>query len=1092
MATPARARQQPPPPSGPPVTDLLAVDAAAADGIARANIAVAGSTAQVAGALTAAAVQAAIKTILALFLAFQKKRSRSIVPFLAATIQRQYPEFTEEQVRQLSEGEVAREAAFRAKQIERLRRDLPDALRQPDPKERGDEVQRILSRERRYTQMREEAMSERALADAEYETVKQMSPLGAYWRLSRTVHTHTLDCLAMGEKFWPHEVLEKIRPPLHPGCPCSLHTLDEAVAADWMDRDQIPNTGDAVRRARQIMEQFSHLHEAAFPGELDAIAEELGESVYAYHRNALRFPKGTHQGGEFMPKGAVGTPVRPIIRRALRDLIHVGTPKDRRQHNAGRSVWLRGVRTFIPEQREFARTIGGVHYTSPVGSTRLYRNGKIMREGHPELKKDARKVPFDLGMRSGAVATDFDPLDLSMNYQPRDAQKAEDNVDVALSALRTDVPPVEVGADAFATHSALEAFGFTVGNVNFENGGPHISYHHPQGDIVVTYNEGQGKVKSFEWKVGAFREPNVKLLPEQLTRPPKSWTEFTRNLATFVRDVAAEHGTTPNLTNVIDDPSLSDHTAAHTWSGVTELGADVRPSVEVLWRKTGPRSDEQKRGIYASYWASVHEGLHAAHPISMAEYQVPQNTAMEEALTEELSHHYAVQMLERQGLHDVIEWARSEPFDYKVIGTYTKYRGGLDLVLNEMGVAPEERPALLADLKFNYMGADRYRRLRELTVAAGKPKPWGMTLENTVRGEGVAGDGGTDFRPFMPLTVPEQRVAQAVKAGSGESAPASDWRQWRDGRIYLGRDVTFVRPKRGEGKNLVEQVDGTVTMFEMGGRKPSGDLDPAVPWTATVTAHKDGFTTYGVVPGSIIRALNQTPMSVEVDGGKVGAGDLVSYDGISDGSLSEARITRVLSDTPRSWIVEAVTTEKSKRPNTPVLLTSDRVGGVLLRAGAGAPVKDELAARRDAHAEAERQFGVDAQAHDMSYAVGMGSGDAVTKKPVGELQVGDVVNFDKHKGLSLYWSDLPATGQERLTGKATVTSVEAEKNQTHSGRLGGRARYVVVGFDNGHTMTLHSSSKLPMDTAEAVSAPVELPSAADEKAAFMRFEKPLS
>lgn len=82
----------------------------------------------------------------------------------------------------------------------------------------------------------------------------------------------------------------------------------------------------------------------------------------------------------------------------------------------------------------------------------------------------------------------------------------------------------------------------------------------------------------------------------------------------------------------------------------------------------------------------------------------------------------------------------------------------------------------------------------------------------------------------------------------------------------------------------------------------------------------------------------------------------------------------------------------------------------------------------------------------------------ITKTRVTELAPGDVVDFDAHTGLMLLWDGEPVMGGERPSGSATVTSIA---RSTITGNRRQRA-YIVVGFDNGRSLSLFTGSKLPV------------------------------
>lgn len=99
-------------------------------------------------------------------------------------------------------------------------------------------------------------------------------------------------------------------------------------------------------------------------------------------------------------------------------------------------------------------------------------------------------------------------------------------------------------------------------------------------------------------------------------------------------------------------------------------------------------------------WASVqsphHEALHAAFPVPKELYDNQADAALEEALTEQVSHNEAVAVLRKWGMNDVVDWAANHPQDWKVRGTYTLAREQLDALLDRANMPLEQREALPA------------------------------------------------------------------------------------------------------------------------------------------------------------------------------------------------------------------------------------------------------------------------------------------------------------------------------------------------------------------------------------------------------------
>lgn len=229
----------------------------------------------VAGAITAASAAAIVKRIIDGLDAFMDVRLEEGLLFLAGAVRDSYPDLPKRDMEQVVSREREFEQTFRRKMRDRLKTDLPKALAISDPAARQEALRKILAREQRYTLQREEAMLTRAISRIEMNQLMQVSPEGAYWKLSPLVKEHTLDCLAMGEKFWPWAVLREMHPPLHAGCPCSLWGKDEAIDAGLMTADQVPDPVDAARRFRKLVRQVKELEDALGIEECAAAVEEI-------------------------------------------------------------------------------------------------------------------------------------------------------------------------------------------------------------------------------------------------------------------------------------------------------------------------------------------------------------------------------------------------------------------------------------------------------------------------------------------------------------------------------------------------------------------------------------------------------------------------------------------------------------------------------------------------------------------------------------------------------------------------------------------------------------------------------------------------
>lgn len=116
--------------------------------------------------------------------------------FAALALAQEFPKRDKREIDAVLTQEEKFEAAYRKKMIERLMRDLPKALAIEDPVAREEAVRRILEREKRIGRQREEAMLGRAMGKLEAKLLKELSPQGAFWKLSPHVKEHTLDAVA--------------------------------------------------------------------------------------------------------------------------------------------------------------------------------------------------------------------------------------------------------------------------------------------------------------------------------------------------------------------------------------------------------------------------------------------------------------------------------------------------------------------------------------------------------------------------------------------------------------------------------------------------------------------------------------------------------------------------------------------------------------------------------------------------------------------------------------------------------------------------------------------------------------------------------
>lgn len=1050
--------------------------------------------------LSAGAVALAAQSILKAFAVLHRKRKKGEHAFVVALLQEQYPEFTTEEISALAQEEIRRGEVFREKQKARLERDLPKALRLADPVERSRAANRIMERERRFDRQRDEAIAERAVAGAERTTVKRLSPRGAYWWLDPTVRQHTPACLALGGKFWPWTVLDHIHPPLHVGCPCRLAPLSEAVAKGWMTEADIPDTADAVLRAKRAVELEKKLREAARPEEIsewvgEVLAEtrlmeaarasyeeetelirrnkekpaaskphlfkqahwthpnghprcmvcgqeeriggvcngeptkaqaaawvekanewwqaEYGKDSYRVDdkgkilsvveaRYDSRWPKGTEKAGEFRPRrgGSPGARIRrkltPSVRKIMRELVPdlPGLPTPEERTRRGRYAWVRGRFIFIPREKEWKHTIDGHVFSSPAHSTNIYRDGKLAQvEGeaalHPDLEKPEKPditlipdtEPFTPGDTPGTPAQMMmlDPGELAALAEKVKAGKgtraevAEVMAAKAVAANQASLSPVQTGQGREII-DALEHNGFGLATSSgIADSYTWMRFHSADtgAELSVVF-DAEGKVNDYTWTPGTLKKV------ELLDRPPRSYDEFTQQAVALVQQLSAEHGGHGFVKSVSLDPTGTDHSGVTDWGGNIKLGQQTYEAIDRLIGNGGTDQGLQSielRSLYGSYKVLAHEALHASNSLRPDDYQGGA-AFLEEAMTEELAHLYAVDMLRRQGLTSTLRWAAENPLDAKTIGTYEQHRGALDEILTQARVAPEDRRDFLLHLKFalpsERMGivaaelaennprfdGDEFAAEKFADALLDNARHVGQPVQAPILGRGLSDLGGEGTHRWhgMPIgagdtvrvrtysgqreIVKEGKILRFVETGffpdrwaavvgfetgsdrvtpdrivgvmQGPTSVAGE-------KIQLSPDpVKLGRKKLGLGARVKGfGVEGTVTDFWY--------EHPDRPFVAFRTDDGDDYT---VVPIEFeqgkVEVVKSAPKPEVVE-----KGSLMTYK--TKSGETTARVDRVLKTQPH-WAVEA-TVVGGPKDGEPVVLTPDRIGEPKVTAG---------------------------------------------------------------------------------------------------------------------------------------------------------------
>jgi hypothetical protein len=260
------ANQEPPPAAPPSTPTQPRTPEAIGAQIAAATAAPAGLLAvgAVQGAIAAAQLRAIVRGTLAELRRMSRMRLVAVVPLVHRHTVPVRPGSMTERVayarrpvlEQHAADERRYEAAFARKQLARIQRDLPAALRQPNDRARRRRLEGLIGRETHYTRLRMDAIAARAAGIADSLNVEQFSPAGGVWELGATLN-HTAGCLLLHGRALAWEALraERYVPPVHLRCDCRVRPLDIAVFEGLLPRLVIPTVAESlalIRAAKRL------------------------------------------------------------------------------------------------------------------------------------------------------------------------------------------------------------------------------------------------------------------------------------------------------------------------------------------------------------------------------------------------------------------------------------------------------------------------------------------------------------------------------------------------------------------------------------------------------------------------------------------------------------------------------------------------------------------------------------------------------------------------------------------------------------------------------------------------------------------------
>ena len=475
---------------------------------------------------------------------------------------------------------------------------------------------------------------------------------------------------------------------------------------------------DALETYRKRFPKWSALWDAWYTAQLAGRFEEpsvqksLAEADVLLEAYERRYPRGTREGGRFMPRVGA-TPHLSLLKRHMLSSLFPELPTvPRGAKRKGEHHVLAGQRVFVPKERVFRRELDGRVFHSPAGSTSVYTTPAPMLGGGGENRLLPPSLRRHLHPGQDVPIEDLERV------------RGEENTSIdaaiahALEAHDRNAPPAIVGNVGYMTDARLRDSGFLQIDNDTSNDTVSFDYLAPDGVslLKVSYDKQGAAVKLVSW------EPREVEHKRQLTRPPQTFLEFADDLYAYAHDEGQRLGVTATVGQISAEPpeKNSDHTGIHHWNGDIELGSDVPQNIfeaAVARKRNGTLTPKQMEGVWAATQAGVHEAIHGINPTPIEVYGDGPNMVLEEAMTEELSNVETVKKLLAQGQDDVVQWAANNPTNVKRLGTYAAYRHALAFVLNAAGVEPQDREQFLRNLKFGIPPGERIPMLCRLRVA---------------------------------------------------------------------------------------------------------------------------------------------------------------------------------------------------------------------------------------------------------------------------------------------------------------------------------------------------------------------------------------
>lgn len=216
---------------------------------------------------------------------------------------------------------LAREARLGQAYTHNMSRRLQEGLQRIklDPSltdaERDARARMLLATEQRYLHMHLTEAARRVAREAELHRLIEAGESSGFWLMDPSVHRHTPDCVAMGNRLWPMDVLRRVNPATrHAGCRCRIisesdaRRMGHAIVRGYMtagvqssllreSQADAPAWWPAPQRIREMLLECT-IRVPWFPGAEEQFPQLLEARKPFDETKHRRRPKGVH-GGEF-------------------------------------------------------------------------------------------------------------------------------------------------------------------------------------------------------------------------------------------------------------------------------------------------------------------------------------------------------------------------------------------------------------------------------------------------------------------------------------------------------------------------------------------------------------------------------------------------------------------------------------------------------------------------------------------------------------------------------------------------------------------------------------------------------------------------